>query len=206
MLDARGVISVTERVSYIERVRRLAQRIARAYVKQREDMEHPLMGRFDTGTTPSSVDAVSNRTEPTPTPVGAVSNRTETADLLFEIGTEEIPASYVPPALTQLREIATESLTNHRIPFGEIETFGTPRRITLSIKDLKALQESEETEVVGPPQNASPLMKTVNRQKQQSVSQRRKVLSSQHSVSSKPSAVSMSPPQNSKKALQRRRY
>ena len=143
MLDARGVISVTERVSYIERVRRLAQRIARAYVKQREEMEHPLMGRFSM--------------EPTPTAVGAVSNRTgsdkdqETADLLFEIGTEEIPASYVPPALAQLREIATESLTNHRIPFGEVETFGTPRRITLSIKDVKVLQESEETEVVGPP-------------------------------------------------------
>ena len=143
MLDARGVISVTERVSYIERVRRLAQRIARAYVKQREEMEHPLMGRFGTEPTPI--------TEPASTAVGAVSNRTETADLLFEIGTEEIPASYVPPALAQLREIATESLTHHRIPFGEIETFGTPRRITLSIKDLKTLQESEETEVVGPP-------------------------------------------------------
>ena len=143
MLDARGVISVTERVSYIERVRRLAQRIARAYVKQREEMKHPLMGRFDTGTTPSPVGAVSNCT-------GSDKGQ-ETADLLFEIGTEEIPASYVPPALAQLREIATESLTNHRIPFGEIETFGTPRRITLSIKDLKTLRESEETEVVGPP-------------------------------------------------------
>ena len=174
MLDARGVISVTERVSYIERVRRLAQRIARAYVKQREEMEHPLMGRFSTTSTPISnrtepastavgavsnrtepastvVDATSNRTEPASTAVGAVSNRTETADFLFEIGTEEIPASYVPPALAQLREIATESLTNHRIPFGEVETFGTPRRITLSIKDVKTLQESEETEVVGPP-------------------------------------------------------
>ena len=152
MLDARGVISVTERVSYIERVRRLAQRIARAYVKQREEMAHPLMGRFSTEPTPTAVGAVSNSTEqPTSTTVGAVSNRTETADLLFEIGTEEIPASYVPPALVQLRKIATESLKNHRIPFGEIETFGTPRRITLSIKDLKTLQESEETEVVGPP-------------------------------------------------------
>jgi len=146
MLDARGVISVTERVSYIERVRRLAQRIARAYVKQREEMEHPLMGRFSTASPPSS-----NRIEPTSTAVGAVSNRTETADLLFEIGTEEIPASYVPPVLAQLREIATESLTSHRIPFGEVETLGTPRRITLSVKDLKTLQESEETEVVGPP-------------------------------------------------------
>ena len=151
MLDARGVISVTERVSYIERVRRLAQRIARAYVKQREEMEHPLTGRFSMEATSTTVDAVSNRTEPDPTTVDAVSNRTETADLLFEIGTEEIPASYVPPVLEQLHKIAAESLTNHRISFGEIETLGTPRRITLSIKDIKTLQESQETEVVGPP-------------------------------------------------------
>ncbi len=150
MLDARGVISVTERVSYIERVRRLAQRIARAYVTQREEMGHPLLGRFST---------TSTSTAPTPTTVGAVSNRTETAvstetaELLFEIGTEEIPASYVPPVLEQLSEIATDSLTTHRIPFGEIQTFGTPRRITLSIKDVQVLQETQETEVTGPPKS-----------------------------------------------------
>ena len=151
MLDARGVISVTERVSYIERVRRLAQRIARAYVQQREEMEHPLMGRFSMEATPTMVDAVSNRAETAPTMEDAASNRTETADLLFEIGTEEIPASYVPPVLEQLHKTAAESLTNHRISFGEIETLGTPRRLTLSIKDIKTLQESQETEVVGPP-------------------------------------------------------
>ena len=110
MLDARGVISVTERVSYIERVAgRLAQRIARAYVKQREEMEHPLMGRFSTASTQRDPVTVESNTPSQPPQ--------ETADLLFEIGTEEIPASYVPPALAQLREIATESLTNHRIPF-----------------------------------------------------------------------------------------
>ena len=143
MLDARGVISVTERVSYIERVRRLAQRIARAYVQQREEMEHPLLGRFNRETPPTAVGRVSNRPES--------DEEQETADLLFEIGTEEIPASYVPPVLEQLRKIATESLANHRIPFGDVETLGTPRRITLSIKDVKTLQESQETEVVGPP-------------------------------------------------------
>ena len=143
MLDARGVISVTERVSYIERVRRLAQRIARAYCKQREEMEHPLMDRFRAESDVS-------------TPVNVQSDVTsqssqETTDLLFEIGTEEIPASYVPPVLEQLHKIASESLTNQRISFGEIETLGTPRRITLSIKDIKTLQESQQTEVVGPP-------------------------------------------------------
>ncbi len=161
MLDARGVISVTERVSYIERVRRLAQRIARAYVKQREEMEHPLLGKWTEDGYRSSVNSYqlkedlrnSRGTQP---PQALTDNRQLTtdnqyADLLFEIGTEEIPASYVPPVLEQLRELATESLTNHRIPFGDVETLGTPRRITLSIKDIKTLQESQETEVVGPP-------------------------------------------------------
>ena len=143
MLDARGVISVTERVSYIERVRRLAQRIARAYVKQRGEMEHPLIGKW------AAVGGICN---PDASETQGSENITqETADLLFEIGTEEIPASYVPPVLEQLRETAAKSLTNHRIPFGDVETLGTPRRITLSIKDIKTLQESEETEVVGPP-------------------------------------------------------
>ena len=143
MLDARGVISVTERVSYIERVRRLAQWIARAYCKQREEMEYPLMDRFRAESDVStSVNVQSDVTSQL---------SQETADLLFEIGTEEIPASYVPPVLEQLHKIASESLTNQRISFGEIETLGTPRRITLSIKDIKTLQESQETEVVGPP-------------------------------------------------------
>ena len=146
MLDARGVISVTERVSYIERVRRLAQRIARAYVTQREEMGHLLMGRFETEASSSKVGSVSKRTD-------EVSNTYETADLLFEIGTEEIPASYVPPALDQLSKIASDSLAEHRISFGDIQTFATPRRITLAIKNIKTLQESQETEIIGPPKS-----------------------------------------------------
>ena len=147
MLDARGVISVTERVSYIERVRRLAQRIARAYVKQREEMGYPLLGRFNTAT--EAKDVIVVQSEPT------ASDPPETADLLFEMGHEEIPAGYMPPVLTQLREVATESLTRHRVPFDTIETFGTPRRITISIKDVKTLQESQEIEVVGPPKRVA---------------------------------------------------
>ena len=43
MLDARGVISVTERVGYIDRVRNLARRCARAYINQREEMDYPML-------------------------------------------------------------------------------------------------------------------------------------------------------------------
>ena len=42
LLDARGAISVTERVGFIGRVRKLARLCAQAYVRQREEMGYPL--------------------------------------------------------------------------------------------------------------------------------------------------------------------
>lgn len=43
MLDARGAISVTERVGYITRVRNIARRCAERYVQIREEMGFPLL-------------------------------------------------------------------------------------------------------------------------------------------------------------------
>ena len=43
LLDARGAISVTERTSYIARVRHLARRTAQAYLKSREELGYPLL-------------------------------------------------------------------------------------------------------------------------------------------------------------------
>jgi glycyl-tRNA synthetase alpha chain len=43
LLDARGAISVTERTSYIGRVRALARRCAESYLADREAMGHPLI-------------------------------------------------------------------------------------------------------------------------------------------------------------------
>ena len=50
LLDARNAISVTERTSYIGRVRALACRCAEAYRKQREEMNFPLMNKFTNST------------------------------------------------------------------------------------------------------------------------------------------------------------
>ena len=47
ILDARGAISVTERISYIGRIRNLARLSAEGYLKQREKMGYPLMGRWE---------------------------------------------------------------------------------------------------------------------------------------------------------------
>ena len=45
MLDARGALSVTERTSYIARVRNLAKKCAEGYLKLREEMGFPLFKR-----------------------------------------------------------------------------------------------------------------------------------------------------------------
>jgi glycyl-tRNA synthetase alpha chain len=44
ILDARGAVSVTERASYIDRVRQLCRKVAQLYLKSREDVGHPLLG------------------------------------------------------------------------------------------------------------------------------------------------------------------
>ena len=71
-------------------------------------------------------------------------------DLLFEIGAEEIPARFMPAALAQFAEIARKALDDKRITHGELKTFGTPRRLTLIIKDLSEVQVDQTTKKKGP--------------------------------------------------------
>jgi len=49
LLDARGVISVTERTRYIGRIRNLARQVAQLYLQQREALGFPLMKSQHTG-------------------------------------------------------------------------------------------------------------------------------------------------------------
>ena len=142
LLDARGVISVTERGSYIERVRRMAQRNAQAYLDQRSDLGYPL------GITAEEKQKTKeNRSQ--------LVTDSDTADFLFEIGTEEIPASYISPALDQLQRIAKETLTDQNLSFEELKVMGTPRRLALSISNLGTLQPDQSVEVTGPPKKAA---------------------------------------------------
>ena len=52
-------------------------------------------------------------------------------ELLLEIGTEELPAQVVPPALANLKEKAAHLLKEARLSHGTVKTMGTPRRLTL---------------------------------------------------------------------------
>lgn len=76
-------------------------------------------------------------------------------DLLLEIGCEELPASYVQPALNQLQELSARLFTEARILFGDVLVYGTPRRLALYITDLEESQKDLEEEVKGPPARAA---------------------------------------------------
>ena len=71
-------------------------------------------------------------------------------NLLLEIGTEEIPAHAMPPILNQLKDLAEKNLKESRIEFGEVYTFGTPRRLALFVKDVAENQADVEEEKRGP--------------------------------------------------------
>lgn len=73
------------------------------------------------------------------------------AQLLLEIGTEELPAGFVPQALQDLERLLTEELRQARIDCGAVQTFATPRRLTIAVADVARLQQRQELEITGPP-------------------------------------------------------
>ena len=73
-------------------------------------------------------------------------------NLLLEIGTEEIPAGYIEPALKSLASALDQRLTEARIDHGPSRVFGTPRRLAVQIDDVAPRQAPLTEEVVGPPE------------------------------------------------------
>ena len=71
-------------------------------------------------------------------------------ELLFEIGTEEIPAGYIQPALDAVAANAARKLQNLGLAFTGVHTCGTPRRLTLVIDDIQPRQPDRCQEHVGP--------------------------------------------------------
>lgn len=70
--------------------------------------------------------------------------------VLLEIGTEEIPAEYMPSALAQLAELAHTQLAAERITVTELRTWGTSRRCALYLTGVAEQQLPAVREVRGP--------------------------------------------------------
>lgn len=75
--------------------------------------------------------------------------------LLLEIGVEELPARFIPPAMEQLKANGRSMLEAARLKPGEIRVSATPRRLSLMVDDLLAQQPDQIKEVKGPPVKAA---------------------------------------------------
>jgi glycyl-tRNA synthetase beta chain len=76
-------------------------------------------------------------------------------DFLLEIGIEEIPARFIDSALKQLKELTEKQLTELRIDYQEVNTYATPRRLVLYVKELAEQQQSLTKDVKGPAKKAA---------------------------------------------------
>ncbi len=72
------------------------------------------------------------------------------SELLFEIGTEEIPAGYIEQALKYMKDSSAKQFADLGLQFGTITTAATPRRLTLIVSDLEEKQADRTFEHVGP--------------------------------------------------------
>jgi glycyl-tRNA synthetase beta chain len=71
-------------------------------------------------------------------------------ELFLEIGTEEIPAGFLPKAMADMQTLMAKELEAARIAHGEIRTLATPRRLALLVKDVAVRQPDAEISATGP--------------------------------------------------------
>ena len=70
--------------------------------------------------------------------------------LLFEIGTEELPANYMPNILKDLKALALKKLQDARVPFADVTVLGTPRRLAVLVSGVEETQADSTEEFKGP--------------------------------------------------------
>src|SRR5512135_2103376 len=113
VLDSRGAIGITERQAFFGRMRDLSRRVAEAYLAQRQHLEFPWLEESD------------ERQEAISTPAAAIAPQhaaaTAPSDLLFEIGTEELPAGDLDSALDQLQKKLPDLLDELRLEHGDVQ-------------------------------------------------------------------------------------
>lgn len=139
MLEARGVLSVTERNGYIARVRDLSRMCAEAYVATREKAGFPLMRHLE----PTKRALVS-------APEGPFDPEAR-HDYVLEIGSEELPAGYIPRAEKEIKQLLGSLLKKYGIAHETIHCTGTPRRLSAYISNLAEGTHKTEELRRGPP-------------------------------------------------------
>ena len=76
-------------------------------------------------------------------------------DFLLEVGTEELPASFLSGAIIQWKSRIPASLAENNLNCDTVNVYGTPRRLAVLITGLPTQQEDRQEEVKGPPGKAA---------------------------------------------------
>ncbi len=82
-------------------------------------------------------------------------NEIQRSSLLLEIGTEDIPARFLPSAIQQLKENTETIFKDNHIRFSEVKTLGSPRRLTVIANGILPMQEDRVKEIFGPSKKAA---------------------------------------------------
>jgi glycyl-tRNA synthetase len=146
ILDARGVISVTERTGYISRIRDLARQVAEAYLKSREEQGFPLLKRYPIKQEESTPHHDLQFSE---TLLNVHPDEAE--NFLLEIGSQELPAVFVPIGSANLEKSIRALLEKEEIAYEGITSYSTPRRLAIYIHQLAKGKPSQAIEKKGPP-------------------------------------------------------
>ncbi len=77
------------------------------------------------------------------------------ANFLLEIGTEELPASFVSGSAQQWQRLVPASLAEESLTNDSINVYATPRRLAVLVKGLPVQQLDREEEVKGPPASSA---------------------------------------------------
>lgn len=142
VLDTRGAIGVTERATYFRRMRDMTRNIAKVYSGQREALGYPLMKLASRWAAPEAPALAPMPDAPT-----------APADLLLEIGVEEMPPQDVEAALSYLQSAAVKLFDDLRLAHGDLAIMATPRRLVIHVRNVAPRQADLETIEKGPPAN-----------------------------------------------------
>src|SRR4028118_657319 len=77
------------------------------------------------------------------------------ANFLLELGTEELPASFVRSSAQQWQRLVPATLAEQSLTNDSINVYATPRRLAVLVKGLPVQQLDREEEVKGPPASSA---------------------------------------------------
>lgn len=132
LLDARGAICFTQRNNYIRKIRDLTHLVAKAILSRQACLTPP----------PISTKFIIQK--------NPCFNPKNTQDFLLEIGSEQLPASFVPIGCLYLENAMRNLLETSGLEFEELQVFGTPQRLSILVKNLVEGTESVEEQIKGP--------------------------------------------------------